>query len=267
MDKKNSRNDQALTNSFNKIADIYDDITNDFTHKIIHYIHTQTIVNELPPPSKSINLLDLGGGTGNYSIILSKMGYNVTLLDISNKSLEIARKNIEKENLLVAIINSSGENLPIKNETFNIVFMIGGVINYTPNPEKLLRECKRILTKDGILYFDFMNTIGWGNEMLEYNSRLEIIESNTKLIQMEDWDYPVQLFNYKFMEKIIENNGFKIKSKYGLLNVTTSLPLSFRYGKEYNDGILERYKRIELEFSRDKECYGTSSSCIIVAKK
>ena len=259
--------EHGLINSFNKLAETYDDITNDFTHEIIHYIHTQNMTNELPPPSKDITLLDLGGGTGKYSIILSKKGYNITLVDISSQSLEIARKKIEKEKLLVKIINSSGENLPMENEVYDIVLMIGGVINYTPEPEKLIQECKRVLKKDGILYFDFMNTIGWGNEIPEYKFRLEIIEAKTKLIQMGDWDYPARLFNYKFMEEIIETNGLKIKAKYGLLNATTSLPLSFRYGNEYEEEILERYKIMELELSRDKECYGTSSSCIIIAKK
>ena len=259
--------EHSLIDSFNKLAEIYDDTTDDFSHEIIHYIHTQNMANEFPPPGKDINLLDLGGGTGKYSIILSKMGYNVTLADISDQSLEIARINIEKENLNIKILNSSGENLPIENEAYDIIVMIGGVINYTPNPEKLIQECKRVLKKGGILYFDFMNTMGWGNEIPEYKFRLEIIEAKTKLIQMDDWDYPARLFNCKYMEEIIKNTGLKIKSKYGLLNAVTSLPLNIRYGKEYDEETLKRYKKKELELSRDNECYGTSWSCIIAAIK
>ena len=159
------QNEQKLKESFDKIAEIYDDVTKDFTHEIIYYIHEKNMTKELPTPSKNVFILDLGGGTGRYSIFLSKIGFNVTLVDISSQSLKIARKNIKKENLLIKTINSSGENLPVHDDVYDIVVMVGGVINYTPKPEKLIQECKRVLKKDGILYFDFMNTLGWGNEI------------------------------------------------------------------------------------------------------
>jgi hypothetical protein len=84
---------------------------------------------------------------------------------------------------------------------------------------------------------------------------------------MDDWDYPVRLFNYKHMEELVKENGLKIKSKYGLVNITTSLPMELRYGNEYDKEILEEYKKLELDLSRDKECYGTSWSCSIIAWK
>jgi SAM-dependent methyltransferase len=155
----------------------------------------------------------------------------------------------------------------MESEYFDIIVMLGGVISYTPDPDKLLKECKRVLKKDGMIYFDFLNAFGWSNEISDIKFRLEILEEKEKLIKMDDWDYPARIFNYKFMEELVRNNGFRIKSKYGVINITTSLPLKTRYGNEYDEGLLERYKTKELELSRDKECYGTSWSCTIVAKK
>jgi hypothetical protein len=43
--------------------------------------------------------------------------------------------------------------------------------------------------------------------------------------------------------------------------------MKLRYGNEYDKGILEKYKKIELDLSRDNECYGTSWSCSIIACK
>jgi ubiquinone/menaquinone biosynthesis C-methylase UbiE len=258
---------EELIISFNKLANIYDEATNDFSHKIMDYINIQNLTNELPAPDKTLTLLDLGGGTGKYSVMFAKRGYKVTLVDISNESLKVAENKFKKENLSISIVSASGEKLPMENESFDIIVMLGGVISYTPDPDKLLKECKRILKKDGIVYFDFLNTFGWCNEINDIKFRLGILEGKEKLIKMNDWDYPARIFNYKFMEEQVRNNGFKIKSKYGLINITTSLPLETRYGNEYDEGLLERYKIKELELSRDKECYGTSWSCTIVAKK
>ena len=264
---ENIQNEQDLINSFDKSAKEYDDITSTFGHEIGQYLKTKILSMELPSAINKLELLDLGGGTGKFSIILSKMGYNVTLVDISERSLEIAKSNFLKEKLSIKTINASGEKLPIDNDTFDIIVMIGCVISYTPNPEKLLQECKRILKKNGILIFDFSNTFGWANEIHDLKLRLESIESTEKLIQMGNWDYPMRLFNYKFMEKLVLKNNFKIKSKYGCINATTSLPLKIRYSKEFDQNLLERYKIKEFELSKDKECYGTSWECIIVAIK
>jgi ubiquinone/menaquinone biosynthesis C-methylase UbiE len=261
------QNNNDLKDAFDKMAKIYDDETNDFSHKIMEYINIENLKQELPLPNKSLRLLDLGGGTGKYSLIFSKLGYNVTLVDISSESLKIAREKFEKENILIPIINISGEELPFENNYFDIIVMLGGVISYTPNYNKLLTECKRALKDNGIIYFDFVNTIGWCNETPEINSKIEIATRNEKVIKMDDWDYPMRTFNYKYMEKILENQGLKIKAKYGLLNLSTSLALNIRYGKEYDEEILEKYKRMELKLSREKECYGTSWSCSIIATK
>ena len=262
-----TQNEHELMNSFDKLANWYDDVTNDFTHEIIHYIHIQNMAIEIPLPNNEIKLLDLGGGTGKYSLLFSKLGYSVTLVDISMESLKIAEKKFSENKLDIKIINTSGEKLPLENDIFDIIVMTGGVINYSPNYKELLQECKRVLKKNGILYFDFMNSIGWCNEIPNANSRLEVIEAEEKLIQMGDWDYPARLFNCNFLEEMVIENGFKIKSKYGLINITTSLPLDIRYSKNYEKDVLERFKKVELEVSRNKECYGTSWSCIIIALK
>ncbi|QQO07629.1 class I SAM-dependent methyltransferase [Breznakiella homolactica] len=258
---------KELVNSFDKKAAAYDDETNTFSHKIIEYINQENLKLELPKPDKSIKLLDLGGGTGKYSLFFSKLGYTVSLADISKESLLIAGERFSRENEQITMVNSSGENLPFGDKSFGIILMLGGVISYASNPEDLLKECRRVLKDKGILYLDFLNTIGWGNEVLNIKKRLEIIEQKEAFIKMPDWDYPAHLFNYKYMEEMIQTSGFRIKSKYALINATTSLPLSVRYGKEYDAETLDRYKKIELELSRDKECYGTSWSCCIGAVK
>jgi ubiquinone/menaquinone biosynthesis C-methylase UbiE len=265
MEYKQSNSD--LINSFDKLEATYDEETNDFTHKIIDYIHMENLTIELPPPKNEIKLLDLGGGTGKYSVILSKLGYNITLLDISKESIKVAEEKFKQNNLHVTTINSSGENIPFEDNFFDVILMVGCVINYTPNPERMLIECKRVLKSNGIMYFDFSNNIGQCNEINDIKFRIELAEADEKLIKMDDWDYPMRGFNYKRMEQLLENKNFKIKSKYGLINLTTSLPMKFRYGNDYDENILEKYKKMELQLSREKECYGTSLCCIIVIQK
>ena len=258
---------QKLINSFNKLANTYDEETNSFSHKIVEYITRENLLKELPLPNKKLKLLDLGGGTGKNSLHFSKLGYNVTLLDISSESLKIAESKFKNENLQIEIINASGEAIPISNESFDIIVMLGSVISYTPNPKQLLKECNRILKSGGIFYFDFDNVLRFCHKIKDIELLINLIEEKENISQMGPEDYPVRSFRHKYMEEILIEEGFKIKTKYGLINATASLPLDIRYAKNYKDDILERYKKLELDLSRDPECYGTSIYCSIVAIK
>jgi ubiquinone/menaquinone biosynthesis C-methylase UbiE len=65
---------------------LYDDLT---WHFVEPYL----------PSSLNANILDIGGGTGKWSIKLAQLGYLVTCADISNAMLDIAKKKVEKLNL------------------------------------------------------------------------------------------------------------------------------------------------------------------------
>lgn len=53
----------------------------------------------LPPadgPGDSPHVLDVGGGTGRYSVHLAERGYEVTLVDLSGTQREIAREKLRE---------------------------------------------------------------------------------------------------------------------------------------------------------------------------
>ena len=51
----------------------------------MHYINKMTAANS--------SVLEIGAGTGRYSIALAKKGYNVTAVELADKNLEILKKN------------------------------------------------------------------------------------------------------------------------------------------------------------------------------
>ena len=260
------QSESELKKSFDKIANSYDDNTNTFHHKISEYLTSSNLMIEIPK-DKNTRILDSGGGTGKYAIFLAKQGYDITLSDISNKKVKLAQEKAQDEGVKIKTVVCNSENTEFPENSFDMLMMNGGVISYTPHPDKLLSECNRILRANGILWFDFLNTIGWAIETTNEEQKVNISEEKEKLIRMPDWDYPARLFSVKRIEDLLKQSGFQIRSKYGLVLLSNSMTLERRYSREYNGELLERFKKIELRLSRNKDCFGASWSCSICAIK
>jgi 2-polyprenyl-3-methyl-5-hydroxy-6-metoxy-1,4-benzoquinol methylase len=73
--------------------------------------------------NRSLNILDVGCGTGRHSIELTKRGYCVTGIDLSENQLAKARQKAEKNDLNITFIQADARNLPFEQE-FDIAIML-----------------------------------------------------------------------------------------------------------------------------------------------
>jgi len=73
--------------------------------------------------NKSIKILDVGCGTGRHSIELSKRGYSVTGVDLSESQLAYAREKAKSNNLNIDFLQHDARNLPFDNQ-FDAVIML-----------------------------------------------------------------------------------------------------------------------------------------------
>jgi len=106
---------------------------------------------------KSLKILDVGCGTGRHSIELTKRGYTVTGIDLSESQLARAKSKAEKEGLNIDFQQQDARNLPF-NAEYDVAIMLceGGFplmetdeMNYEilKNVSKSLKSnCKFIFT-------------------------------------------------------------------------------------------------------------------------
>ena len=73
--------------------------------------------------NKSLRILDVGCGTGRHSIELTKRGYTVTGIDLSESQLQRAREKAGTDNLKIDFLRHDARNLPFNNE-FDVAIMI-----------------------------------------------------------------------------------------------------------------------------------------------
>jgi SAM-dependent methyltransferase len=93
---------------------------------------------------KSKKVLEVGCGIGTDSINFARAGADITVVELSKKSLEICKKRFEIYGLKARFYNGNSEELStfVPVEPYDLIYSFG-VIHHTPCPEKVFAELKK----------------------------------------------------------------------------------------------------------------------------
>ena len=72
---------------------------------------------------KSLKIIDIGCGTGRHAIELTRRGYFVTGIDLSNSQLKKASEKAERDNLKIEFLKCDARNLPFEDQ-FDVAIML-----------------------------------------------------------------------------------------------------------------------------------------------
>ncbi len=101
---------------------------------------------------KDKEVLEIGCGIGIDSMNFAKAGAKLTVIDLSEKSLEIAKKGFQVFNLKAEFIQGNAEELSkyIKGKKFDLIYSLG-VIHHSPNPYLIIKEIEKLIKPNGEL--------------------------------------------------------------------------------------------------------------------
>jgi 2-polyprenyl-3-methyl-5-hydroxy-6-metoxy-1,4-benzoquinol methylase len=109
---------------------------------------------------KQSKILDIGCGTGRHSIELTKRGYNVTGVDLSDSQLERAKEKAAEQKLKISFQKHDARNLPFEQE-FDLALMIcEGAFPLMETDEMnflILQNASKSLKPNGKLIFTTLN--------------------------------------------------------------------------------------------------------------
>jgi 2-polyprenyl-3-methyl-5-hydroxy-6-metoxy-1,4-benzoquinol methylase len=109
---------------------------------------------------RSLKILDIGCGTGRHSIELSKRGYKVTGIDLSESQLTRAREKAKNNNLRIDFLRFDASDLPFDKQ-FDVALMLceGGfpLMETDEKNFEILRNATKSLKKHGKLIFTTLN--------------------------------------------------------------------------------------------------------------
>jgi ubiquinone/menaquinone biosynthesis C-methylase UbiE len=95
---------------------------------------------------KGKKVLEIGCGLGTDTINFARAGADVTAVDLTASSLELARRRAEVFGLKVRFYEANAEELSktVPVETYDLIYSFG-VIHHTPHPENVIGEIRKYM--------------------------------------------------------------------------------------------------------------------------
>lgn len=231
-----------------------------FVDKVFEYF----LFNYLPK-NRNLKILDAGGGIGRFSFPLVKKGYSVVLTDISigmlNKAKEIASnsrlKNIEffKE----SVTNMRNQ----RGESFDVVLLMNGVLDYCKNYRKALKDVHRVLKNNGI-------AIGSVNNRFIYTTINVLLEEGDVTRFKRSFrtgnrfkKFPIHDFTLEELKKELAKAKFKIIDILG----PTNLLRKWEYNKLVTYNNEKDMLILQIDFAKRREYVNNSTDFLFIAKK
>jgi len=115
-----------------------------------YYIERKNLL-KLIHPKKGDLVLDVGCGTGRFSLLLKKRGCKVVGLDFSEEMLKFS-----KDRGLKNVVQGDALHLPFTQNTFRMVISLF-VLEFLKNPELALKEMIRVTCKGGKVVIGVLN--------------------------------------------------------------------------------------------------------------
>ena len=98
--------------------------------------------------SRGESVLEIGCGLGTDLIRFARNGARVTAIDLTPRSVQLARARLEQEGLEGEIEVGDAENLAFADGSFDRVYS-WGVLHHTPGTERAIREALRVVRPGG----------------------------------------------------------------------------------------------------------------------
>ena len=148
-----------IISSFYNQADEYSRLQRS-RHGQLEYAVTMHYIHRFIRPGDKV--LEIGAGTGRYSIALAKEGMDVTAVELVESNLDILRKNSKAAGRIRSYQGDAADLSRFDDQAFDITLVLGPLYHLyeAEDVHRAIDEAIRVTRKNGIVMFAFLSVFG-----------------------------------------------------------------------------------------------------------
>ncbi len=257
-------NEENLVKYYNKFNE---DKRFNSRHGKIEYITSLKYIYKYLGKMSDPKILDIGAGTGKYSIKLANEGYDVTAVELVKHNLRVIEKKCDK----VKTYLGNAIDLSIyKDNSFDLVLLFGPMYHLISDTDKIkaLNEAKRVVKNGGIIMVAYiMNeyailTHGFRDNNIKKSIKDNLVDNNYHITPKCDDLYSyVRICDINKYNKIVKLKRIKILTPDGPANYIR--PLLNKMDEETFKIFLDYH----LKTCEKKELLGASAHILDILTK
>jgi len=227
----------------------------------MHYIHRFV--------ERGAKVLEIGAGTGRYSVALAGEGVNVTAVELVDSNLAVLRRNSEGLDNMRSFQGDATDLGQFGDQSFDVTLVLGPLYHLYEAEEvhKAIDEAIRVTRENGVIFFAFLSVFG-----IMYANYLQ---GNWAAGQEENFtkDYRVRHFKEQLFtgyditefEQLFENKPVQWIATAGTDGILESMEdwPGFKITDEDFPAFVEWY----LRFSEKRELLGNTNHLLYICRK
>lgn len=261
----NNRN-EILNKFYNEICN--EDTRLDQKHRKLEFLTTDRYIQKYLKPN--CRILEVGAGTGRYSLYYASQGYKVNSIEYVQHNLDVLKSKITDNMNIVAEQGDAIDLSRFEDNIFDIVLVLGPLYHLYTEEEinKCINEAKRVCKNNGIMMFAYLPNdsimISWallkghlkfGYDNKRFDQNFKIISEPSEIMRAFYIDELEKIMNSNNIEKInnISTSGVAPHFRNIIDNLSEE---EFKIWKNYHFSSCER-----------KEVQGYSTHMLYIGKK
>lgn len=236
-------------------------------HGQMEYLTTMHYIHRFAKPGAKV--LEVGAGTGRYSIALAKEGMDVTAVELVEHNLEILRENAKGIENLRAYQGDATDLGRFPDDAFDLTLVLGPMYHLyeAEDVRRAIDEAIRVTRPGGVLFFAFLSVYA-----ILYNN---YFQGNWTFGQQENFTEDGKVRHFK--EQLF--TGYDVTEFEQLFNgkpvdyITTVgtngilEAIEERKDFELSDADFEAFANWYLHFAEKRELLGTTCHLLYICRK
>lgn len=236
-------------------------------HGQMEYITTMHYISKYA--EEGAKILEVGAGTGRYSISLAKTGYDVTSVELVESNLDVLKANSKGLANLQAYQGDALDLSRFADNSFDVTLLFGPLYHLyeSKDVQKAIDEAIRVTKPEGVILVAFLSVYAILFDNYLNGALLAGIEENfTKDYRIRHFEeqlftgYDIVEFEAMFEDKQVEH--LNTVAVNGILELAEG-----RSDFAMSDEELDGFAKLWLAICEKRELLGTSGHLLYICRK